>query len=64
MNMGLRALRSRRLHYFSTARRLVLVPVSNNRIDASSAAEPHAYAKPCQHVDQRIRAEEVNPTPQ
>jgi hypothetical protein len=38
INMGLRALRSRRLHYFSTAARLVSVQVSNNRMAASSAA--------------------------
>jgi hypothetical protein len=34
----LSALRSRRLHYFSMAARLVSVPVSNNLIAASSAA--------------------------
>jgi hypothetical protein len=38
MNMGLRAFCSRRLHYFSTAMRPISVPVSNNRIAASSAA--------------------------
>jgi hypothetical protein len=38
MKMGLLAHRSRRLHYFSPATRLVSVPVSNNRIAASSAA--------------------------
>jgi hypothetical protein len=36
MNVGRRALRSRRLHCFSTATRLMSVPVSNNRIAWSS----------------------------